>query len=105
VLGIPTVKRDHQSYLQSTLRSIFNNISPKDTEDSLVVIFIAETEPSFVASIATSINASFSAEIEAGILDVISPLLEYYPDWSSLKPTMGDPHERVQWRILIMPSL
>ena len=26
VLGIPTVKRDHQSYLQSTLRSVFNNI-------------------------------------------------------------------------------
>jgi alpha-1,3-mannosylglycoprotein beta-1,4-N-acetylglucosaminyltransferase A/B len=98
VLGIPTVKRDHQSYLQSTLQSIFNNISPKDTEDSLVVIFIAETEPSIVASIANSINASFSAEIEAGILDVISPPLEYYPDWSSLKLTMGDLPERVQWR-------
>jgi alpha-1,3-mannosylglycoprotein beta-1,4-N-acetylglucosaminyltransferase A/B len=98
VLGLPTVKRDHQSYLQSTLRSIFNNISPEDTEDTLVVVFIAETEPSFVASVAKSINASFSAQIEAGILDVISPPPEYYPDWSSLKPTLGDPPERVQWR-------
>ena len=89
VLGIPTVKRDHQSYLQSTLRSIFNNIQPEDESDTLVVIFIAETDLSFVTETANSIKAGFSPQLESGILEIISPPVEYYPDWSSLKRTLG----------------
>jgi len=98
VLGIPTVKRDHQSYLQSTLRSIFNNIQPEDESDTLVVIFIAETDINFVKETANSIKVSFAPQLESGILEVISPPLEYYPEWSNLKRTLGDPTERVQWR-------
>jgi len=98
VLGIPTVKRDHQSYLQSTLRSVFNNIQPEDESDTLVVIFIAETDISFVKETAQSIKAGFAAQLESGILEVISPPIEYYPVWSNLKRTLGDPSERVQWR-------
>lgn len=98
VLGVPTVKRDHQSYLQSTLRSIFNNIEAEDEKDTLVVIFVAETDLEFVASVAKSIKASFSPQLDSGILEVVSPPLEYYPDWSDLKQTLGDPSERVQWR-------
>ena len=89
VLGVPTVKRDHQSYLQSTLRSIFNNLQPEEEKDTLVVIFIAETDLNFVTATAKAIQASFSSQLESGILDIISPPLEYYPDWNNLKQTLG----------------
>ena len=98
VLGIPTVKRDHQSYLQSTLRSIFNNLQPEDEKDTLVVIFIAETDPEFVLATAKTIKAAFEPQLESGILDIISPPAEFYPNWTNLRQTLGDPLERVQWR-------
>ncbi len=98
VLGIPTVKRDHQSYLQTTLRSIFNNLNPEDANDVLVVVFVAETDLDYVTSIARSIKDSFSQQLDEGLLEVISPPAEYYPNWSTLKQTLGDPLERVQWR-------
>ena len=99
VLGIPTVKRDHQSYLQSTLNSIFNNLQPEDDKDTLVVIFVAETDPDFVLTLYKSIKADFQAQLESGILEVISPPAEFYPNWTtSLKPTLGDPLDRVHWR-------
>ena len=88
VLGIPTVKRDHQSYLQTTLKSIFNNLQPEDERDTLVIVFIAETEMKFVASVAKSIKDSFSEQLESGILEVISPPVEYYPNWSGLRQTL-----------------
>ena len=97
VLGIPTVKRDHQSYLQTTLRSIFNNIQPEEEKDTLVIVFVAETDMNFVKSVAQTIKEAFTPQLESGILDVISPPVEYYPDWSSLRQTLGDPPERVQW--------
>lgn len=98
VLGIPTVKRDHQSYLQSTLRSIFNNIQPEEEKDTLVVIFIAETDLAFVTETAKSIKASFAPQLESGILEIMSPPAEFYPDMGGIRQTLGDSLERVQWR-------
>ena len=77
------------SSLQSTLRSVFNNIQPEDESDTLVVIFIAETDISFVKETAQSIKAGFAPQLESGILEVISPPIEYYPVWSNLKRTLG----------------
>ncbi len=90
VLGIPTVKRDHQTYLISTLRSVFNNLQPEDEKQTLVVVFVAETDLDFVKSTAASIKASFEVQLDSGILEVLSPPLEYYPDWSALKQTLGN---------------
>ncbi|CAF4398376.1 unnamed protein product, partial [Rotaria magnacalcarata] len=42
VLGIPTVKRDKQSYLIETIKSLIDNINSDDIERILIVIFIAE---------------------------------------------------------------
>lgn len=42
VLGIPTVKREKQSYLMDTLQNLVDGMSGKEAEDSLLVVFIAE---------------------------------------------------------------
>ena len=75
--------------LQSTLKSIFKNIQDKDESDTLVVIFIADTDWSFVTETANLLKAEFALQFESGILDLISPPPEYYPDWSSLRLTLG----------------
>lgn len=42
VLGIPTVKREVQSYLLATLQNLIDSMNEEEAADSLIVIFIAE---------------------------------------------------------------
>lgn len=42
VLGIPTVKREVQSYLLATLQNILDSMTLEEIEDVLIVVFIAE---------------------------------------------------------------
>lgn len=42
VLGIPTVKREVQSYLLATLQNLVDSMTEEEAADSLIVIFIAE---------------------------------------------------------------
>lgn len=39
---------------------------------------------------------SFPAEIQSGLLEVISPSVHFYPDFSRLRESFGDPKERVR---------
>jgi len=98
VIGIPTVKREFQSYLIPTLTSVFENMNENEMQDSLVVVFIAETDPDNVYQVMSEIQSQFSKYMEDGALDVISPPSEYYPDMTSLRKTLGDDMERVAWR-------
>ena len=42
VLGIPTVRREVQSYLMATLKNLLDRMSPSETADTLILVFIAE---------------------------------------------------------------
>ena len=47
VLGIPTVKREKQSYLISTLRNLVDSVNSTEISDTLIVVLIAEVRKSF----------------------------------------------------------
>ncbi len=38
----------------------------------------------------------FPVEIQSGLLEIISPSIHFYPDFSHLKESFGDPKERVR---------
>jgi len=98
-LGIPTVKRHSQSYLEQTLKSIFDNMTPEEADDTLVVLMVAEPyDKEHVKKVAEQVGASFSKELASGVLEVIAPPAEFYPDLNNLRQTLGDPAYRVQWR-------
>uniref|UniRef100_A0A3Q4GIQ3 Zgc:154054 n=1 Tax=Neolamprologus brichardi TaxID=32507 RepID=A0A3Q4GIQ3_NEOBR len=86
VLGIPTVKRDKQSYLVNTLSSLPVSLS------------VFQTNLDYVNSVAETIMKNFPKEVQSGLLEVVSPSQYYYPDFASLKETFGDSKERVKWR-------
>ncbi|XP_059202475.1 alpha-1,3-mannosyl-glycoprotein 4-beta-N-acetylglucosaminyltransferase A-like isoform X2 [Centropristis striata] len=98
VMGIPTVKREKQSYLVSTLSSLLYSLTPSQQQDLLIIVFVAETEPEYVSSVADIIRKNFPKEVQSGLLEVISPSQYYYPDFSSLRETFGDSKDRVKWR-------
>ncbi|KAM5192543.1 alpha-1,3-mannosyl-glycoprotein 4-beta-N-acetylglucosaminyltransferase-like protein MGAT4D [Mantella aurantiaca] len=98
VFGIPTVKRDKQSYLLDTLSSIFSEMSASEKEDCVVIVFIAEVNVQYVNDVANSVKENFPREIRSGVLEIISPPASYYPEFSNIKETFGDSKERVRWR-------
>ncbi|XP_018418915.1 PREDICTED: alpha-1,3-mannosyl-glycoprotein 4-beta-N-acetylglucosaminyltransferase-like protein MGAT4D, partial [Nanorana parkeri] len=98
VFGIPTVKRDKQSYLMDTLNSIFSEMSASEKEDCVVIVFIAEVNVQYVNDVANSIKDNFPREIQSGVLEIVSPPAAYYPEFSNIKETFGDSKERVRWR-------
>ncbi|XP_069026692.1 alpha-1,3-mannosyl-glycoprotein 4-beta-N-acetylglucosaminyltransferase B isoform X2 [Embiotoca jacksoni] len=98
VLGIPTVKREKQSYLVNTLSSLLFSLKSSQCRDLLIVIFVAETDSDYVGSVAESIRKNFPVEVKSGLLEVVSPSQYYYPNFTLLKETFGDSKDRVKWR-------
>ncbi|XP_057232032.1 alpha-1,3-mannosyl-glycoprotein 4-beta-N-acetylglucosaminyltransferase B isoform X3 [Malurus melanocephalus] len=98
VMGIPSVKREVHSYLTDTLNSLISELTPQEKEDSVIVVLIAETDPQYTAGVAENIKNLFPKEIHSGLLEVISPSPHFYPDFSHLRESFGDPKERVRWR-------
>uniref|UniRef100_A0A8C5VIM3 Alpha-1,3-mannosyl-glycoprotein 4-beta-N-acetylglucosaminyltransferase B n=1 Tax=Microcebus murinus TaxID=30608 RepID=A0A8C5VIM3_MICMU len=98
VMGIPSVRREVHSYLTDTLHSLISELSPQEKEDSVIVVLIAETDPQYTSAVTENIKALFATEIHSGLLEVISPSPHFYPDFSRLRESFGDPKERVRWR-------
>ncbi|KAL1501288.1 hypothetical protein ABEB36_006636 [Hypothenemus hampei] len=98
VLGVPTVKREKQSYLLDTLQNLIDGMTIEEANDSLIVVFIAETDLEYILQVAKEIEFRFSAYIESGLIEVLSPSANYYPDFDKLRITLGDSPERVRWR-------
>ena len=99
VLGISTVQRHNQSYLQPTLASIFEHINEEEAKYVLVIVMIAESHDfEYVKRTAREISITFQKQIDQGMLEIISPPEEFYPNFTNLKLTSGDDMTRVQWR-------
>lgn len=56
VLGIPSVKREYQTYLMATLRNLVDGMNPKERNDSLIVVMVAETDMDYVIHVANQIQ-------------------------------------------------
>ncbi|XP_034242339.1 alpha-1,3-mannosyl-glycoprotein 4-beta-N-acetylglucosaminyltransferase B-like isoform X2 [Thrips palmi] len=98
VLGVPTVRRAVQDYLLGTLDSLVSSMTPEESRDALIVVFVAETDVEYVMQLAGEIRDRFGDEVQSGLIELISPPASFYPDPSSLRLTLGDSVERVRWR-------
>ncbi|XP_078117518.1 alpha-1,3-mannosyl-glycoprotein 4-beta-N-acetylglucosaminyltransferase B [Sander vitreus] len=95
VMGVPSVKREVHSYLTDTLTSLMSELSLAEKEDCVIVVFIAEADQQYASSVADNLKRLFPAEIQSGLLEVVSPSVHFYPDFSRLRESFGDPKERV----------
>lgn len=99
VIGIPTVKRDKQSYLIETIKSLLDNINEQDAERLLIVIFIAEPfDIEYVRTTAHEIENLYNKNIDSGLIEIISPPSDFYPNFDKLSLSLNDDKERVKWR-------
>lgn len=99
IIGIPTVKRDKQSYLIETIKSLIDNLNPDDIDRLLIVIFIAEPfDSEYVRTTSHELEHLYRKYIENGLIEIISPPMEFYPDFDSLRLSLNDDKQRVKWR-------
>lgn len=101
VIGVPTIKREKTSYLLETLKSLFDAMNDLEKSDALVVVMIAEMDDqSFVQNTIENINKAFKFETDSGLLEIIVPPAEFYPDLTRIEPdkVFQDSKERVKWR-------
>ncbi|XP_062902700.1 alpha-1,3-mannosyl-glycoprotein 4-beta-N-acetylglucosaminyltransferase B-like [Mobula hypostoma] len=98
VMGIPTVKRESQTYLMDTLNSLIYELSPDEKRDCVIVVLIAEVNESYVNGLAENLQNMYAKEIQSGLLEIISPSKNFYPNLLDLKETFGDSQTRVRWR-------
>uniref|UniRef100_A0AAQ6AMQ1 MGAT4 conserved region domain-containing protein n=1 Tax=Amphiprion ocellaris TaxID=80972 RepID=A0AAQ6AMQ1_AMPOC len=96
VMGVPSVKREVHSYLTDTLSSLMSELSAAEKDDCVIVVLIAEADQQYASSVADNLKRLFPAEIQSGLLEVVSPSIHFYPDFSKLRESFGDPKERVR---------
>ncbi|KAL7731785.1 hypothetical protein ACLKA6_016718 [Drosophila palustris] len=98
VLGVPSVDRPGENYLLESLAQLIENMSNFHRRNCLIVVYIGETNSSVVQQIWQGISQTFGEELDDGLLDVITPPINYYPDFDKLHITLNDEPARVRWR-------
>lgn len=98
VFGIPTIKREKTSYLLNTLASLLDGMTQEDKDDSVIVIFVGETNREYASSVANDVKERFPSDVESGLVEIVSPSTSFYPDLEAVPLTFGDSRERVKWR-------
>lgn len=98
VLGVPTVKRESQTYLLPTLQNLIESMNEEEKNMTLIIVFVAETDIEYVTTITDKIKKQFGDALQNGLLEVISPPASFYPDLNEVRVTLNDPIDRVRWR-------
>ncbi|XP_017040385.1 alpha-1,3-mannosyl-glycoprotein 4-beta-N-acetylglucosaminyltransferase A [Drosophila ficusphila] len=98
VIGVPTVLRPRTNYVLPTVYSLIQQMTPKQRDNCLIVIYVGETKLQFAKYIVKTLHVNHSEHMRAGLIDVIAPPLNYYPNFSRLHITLHDDPKRVYWR-------
>eukprot|EP00794_Sanderia_malayensis_P007277 gene7277-8088_t len=96
--GIPSISRQHHSYLPATLQSLLQGLSEEDKDDVVLIAFIGDTSKDKVKRRVKELELKFPEAIEEGVLEIIAPHQDFYPDMSDLPLTFNDSPDRVKWR-------
>ena len=101
-MGIPTIRRVHgnrtTSYLKSTLQSLLTNIDPRDVNDVIFVVYLADDIKLARDSLRMELETDFKEQIAHGMIHVIEAPFSFYPKLKGLRRTLGDSSERMYWR-------
>lgn len=69
-----------------------------EQNETMIVVFVGETNIDDVLAVAKQIEAQFPQHVESGLIEVLSAPESYYPDMEKLRHTLNDPMDRVKWR-------
>ncbi|XP_078539874.1 alpha-1,6-mannosyl-glycoprotein 4-beta-N-acetylglucosaminyltransferase-like [Lissotriton helveticus] len=97
-IGISSIKRKSHNYLIDTIKTIFSVSNARELEEMLLVVYLANTDPSDNKETAKQIGEIFRPQVDAGNLIVICSSMKNYPTLEGLKRNFDDPEEKVKFR-------
>ncbi|XP_077995073.1 alpha-1,3-mannosyl-glycoprotein 4-beta-N-acetylglucosaminyltransferase C-like [Glandiceps talaboti] len=97
-IGIPTVKREKENYLHTTLDSIIENTSKEEKKTIVIVVFLADEDNDLKRQIADTLKEKYSQYFWTGFIELIEAPPKFYPSLLNLKQKYGDSVPRIAWR-------
>ncbi|XP_009070638.1 PREDICTED: alpha-1,3-mannosyl-glycoprotein 4-beta-N-acetylglucosaminyltransferase C-like [Acanthisitta chloris] len=97
-VGLSSVRRPRGYYLSATLQSLFSQSTEEELQEMVVVVHLADEDPSWNVRVAVNIAQKFSRHILLGQLLLIHAPHELYPTLEGLKRNYNDPEARVKFR-------
>ncbi|NXN11432.1 MGT4C acetylglucosaminyltransferase, partial [Indicator maculatus] len=97
-VGLASVRRPRGFYLPATLQSLFQQSTEQELQELVVVVHLADPDPSWNRQVAASIAQRFAQHILLGRLLLIHAPHQFYPTLEGLKRNYNDPEERVRFR-------
>lgn len=90
VIGVPTVQRSTHNYIDETLESLLRNLKDSEENDVVIVVMVADiTNLETVDVFINELQTTFGQYIEKGVLEIIAPSVDYYPDLNALHRPSG----------------
>ena len=90
--------RKKANYLLDTIKGLVNNLSEKEKDEVVIVVFVADFSTSYRDWVKSNLLQHWEKEVESGLIQVIIAPKAFYPDMHNLPPLYGDKSDRVQWR-------
>ena len=97
-IGIPTVKRKGADYLEKTLETITKNTVKADWKDITVVVFLTDTDHHWIVNRAKEVYQKFTQQVDDGLIQIVHPHHNSYPNFTKLERKFNDSRDRVAWR-------
>ncbi|NXD82669.1 MGT4C acetylglucosaminyltransferase, partial [Halcyon senegalensis] len=97
-VGLASVRRPRGYYLPATLQSLFKQSTEEELREMVVVVHLADADPTWNVQVATNIARKFAHHILLGRLLLIHAPHEFYPTLEGLKRNYNDAEERVKFR-------
>lgn len=73
-------------------------MNDNEKNESLIVIFIAETDKNYVHAVAREVRLNFIEHLSSGFIEIIAPSSSFYSRLDNLRTTLDDSPKRVRWR-------
>ncbi|XP_009558916.2 alpha-1,6-mannosyl-glycoprotein 4-beta-N-acetylglucosaminyltransferase-like isoform X2 [Cuculus canorus] len=97
-VGLASVRRPRGYYLPATLQSLFTQSTEEELREMVVVVHLADKDPTWNVRVAVDLTRKFAQHIHLGRLLLIHVPQEFYPTLEGLKRNYNDPEERVRFR-------
>lgn len=97
-IGIPTIKREGDTYIIKTLKSLLDNMDAEQRKEVVIVILTADLDLERRNFSIQELENNFGPLIRSGDIHVIAPPEELYINFQVTKRTYGQEQPYVEWR-------
>ncbi|KAG8198834.1 hypothetical protein JTE90_007136 [Oedothorax gibbosus] len=98
LIGIPTVARKKENYLDQTLQSLISNMNSKESKNVTILVLFVDNDSQVRLRRAKETAIKFSNSIRSGLLLLAQTLPEVYPRVNITRRTFNDSVDRIKWR-------